>query len=240
MLQSLPHPEPDIPVSEPRNPRAVVDLLAFGMFAVLMFLLMALAMTRLTPIYVVPLQGVFNLALVGFTAVWLRTVRHVSFREYVRLVPSHVIPTRKLIKLGTFLAASVSIVSLFLPVVPPTPLERFLNSPGAIFLFVLFGVAVAPFTEELLFRGFLFQVLREIGGFRLAIVGSAVLFAAPHFAQLGENLGAGLLIFVVGSTLSVIRYRTNSVIPSFVVHTAYNASLVLLAPLFSVLQKALR
>jgi membrane protease YdiL (CAAX protease family) len=119
------------------------------------------------------------------------------------------------------------------------PLEKLLSSKSAISLFVILGVTVAPLMEEIIFRGFLFQVLSEIGGFRLAVPGSALLFALPHFGQLG-NFGALALILVVGSLLSVLRHRSSSVIPPWIVHTSYNATLFALFVVGAILQKLLK
>jgi hypothetical protein len=104
-------------------------------------------------------------------------------------------------------------------------------------MFAVFGVAVAPLLEEIIFRGFLFQVLWEIGGPKGAILATAALFALLHAGQLAGNWGSVVLIFVVGCVLSFVRYRSNSIIPSFIVHTSYNATLFVLFALSSTVQK---
>jgi membrane protease YdiL (CAAX protease family) len=235
MFHSLPNREPDA-VAQPRNPWAVVDLLVFGIFAFIAFVGLAFAYTRLTPIYAIPLQGLFDCVLVVFIAFWIRTVRHSSFTEYVHFFRNRMLSMRSLVILGPTLAISGLLVSTLLPS-GPTPLEKFLTSRNAIVLFAVFGVAVAPLMEEIIFRGFLFKALWEIGGSRLAVPGSAVLFAAPHFPQLAGNWGAVVLIFIVGFILSVIRHRSNSIIPTFIVHTSYNATLFVLFLVGTILQK---
>jgi membrane protease YdiL (CAAX protease family) len=145
-----------------------------------------------------------------------------------------------LIALGIGLSIGVLILSRFLPTTGDTPLERLLTSRSAVVLFAVFGVAIAPLLEEIIFRGFLFKVLWEIGGTKLAIPGSAVLFAAPHSLQLAGNWGAVLLIFVVGCVLAIIRHRSNSVIPSFIVHTSYNSTIFVLFGVGELLQRSLQ
>src|SRR5262245_9515379 len=234
MFHSLPNPEPD--VEEPRNPWAVVDLIVFGFF----FMIMLIAITplaRLPVIYTIPLQAAFNIALVGFIAGWIRIVRRSSFTEYIHFLRSHTFSTRYLITLGATSALSVLLLSAFLPSTGQTPLEKLLTSRSAILMFAVFGVAVAPLLEEVIFRGFLFKVLWEIGGVPVAIVVTAALFALLHAGQLAGNWGSVVLIFAVGCLLSFVRYRSNSLIPSFFVHMSYNATLFALFAVSSVAQK---
>jgi membrane protease YdiL (CAAX protease family) len=195
-------------------------------------------LAKLPVIYAIPLQGLFNISLVAFIAGWVRIVRHSSFVEYVHLVRSRVFSTRSLIMLGTASAVSVLLASAFLPSTGQTPLEKLLTSRNAILVFAVFGVAVAPLLEEIIFRGFLFKVLGEIGGQRIAVVFTAALFALLHAGQLAGNWGSVALIFVVGLILSVVRHRSNSIVPSFIVHTSYNATLFLLFAVSTLLQKA--
>src|SRR4029453_6730593 len=95
-------------------------------------------------------------------------------------------------------ALSVLLISAFLPSSGQTPLEKLLTSRSAILMFAVFGVAGSPLMEEIIFRGFLFQVLWEIGGPKVAILATAALFALLHAGQLAGNWGSVVLIFVVG------------------------------------------
>jgi membrane protease YdiL (CAAX protease family) len=244
MLHSLPNPELENSAPLQRNRWAVLDLLVFGLFSLLATAALLLVFTQLPEsarvIYAIPIQAVFNITLVGFIALWIRTVRHNSFTEYVHLFRTRVFSTRSLIILGIGLAVAVLIISTRLPSTSDTPLERLLTSTSAVVLFAIFGVAVAPLLEELIFRGFLFKVLWEIGGTKLAIPGSAALFAAPHSLQLAGNWGAVVLIFVVGCILAAVRQRSNSVIPSFIVHTSYNATIFALFAIGKLLERLLQ
>jgi membrane protease YdiL (CAAX protease family) len=236
MLHSLPNPAPGLPPAESRNRWAFIDLFVFGLFFVVMLVLIA-PLARLPVIYAIPLQGLFNIALVVFIAGWIRIARRTSFTEYVHLIRSQIFSTRSLVMLGSASAISVLIVSAFLPSSGQTPLEKLLTSTSAILVFAIFGVAVAPLLEEIIFRGFVFNVLWEIGGTRVAIVVTAALFALLHAGQLAGNWGSVILIFLVGCILSVVRHRSNSIIPSFIVHTSYNATLFVLFAVSTIAQK---
>jgi membrane protease YdiL (CAAX protease family) len=85
---------------------------------------------------------------------------------------------------------------------------------------VIVGVLV-PICEELFFRGLAFASLG-----RLAVVGSALLFASAHV--LPEVLP---IVLIAGLALAEVRKRTDSVIPGMFVHSALNVSALLLAVL---------
>jgi membrane protease YdiL (CAAX protease family) len=235
MLHSLPDPQPESDV-EPRNRWALVDLIVFGVFFLALLVLVA-PFSTLPVIYAIPLQGLFNITLVGFVALWIRIVRRSSFKEYIHFFRNYTFSTRSLITLGIAAAISVLIISSRLPSTGETPLEKLLTTRSAVLTFAIFGVAVAPMLEEIIFRGFLFKVLWEIGGTKVAIFVSAALFALLHAGQLAGNWGGVALIFVVGCILSLVRQRSNSIIPSFVVHTSYNSTLFLLFAVSSLAQK---
>ena len=239
MFQSLPDPEPEIIFAEPRNPWALIDLVVFGVFFLAMLVLIA-PFARLPVIYAIPLQGIFNIALVGFIAAWVRIVRRSSFKEYIHLFSNRTFSMQWLVTLGASAAVSVLFISAFLPTSGQTPLETLLTTRSAILMFAVFGVAVAPLLEEIIFRGFLFKALWEIGGSTLAVPVTAALFALLHAGQLAGNWGSVVLIFLVGGILSVIRHRSNSIIPSFIVHTAYNSTLFLLFAMSSVVQNLMK
>jgi hypothetical protein len=142
-----------------------------------------------------------------------------------------------LIALGSALAISVLILSSLFPTAQKTPIERLLSSPAATYVFAVFGIVAAPFFEEVIFRGFLFKVLSDIGGPFTAVPASALIFALLHVPQLWGSWAGVALIFVVGYILSLVRLKSNSVIPSLIIHTSYNTMLFGLFLLSTLLQK---
>ncbi|MDX2079680.1 MAG: CPBP family glutamic-type intramembrane protease [Terrimicrobiaceae bacterium] len=93
-----------------------------------------------------------------------------------------------------------------------------LDSPIPTFLAV---VLIAPFVEELVFRGYAFTGLAARWGAPIAGLITAVVFTALH-VQYGW---AGLsLIFVFGLLLAVMRWHTGSVIPCIILHVLNNLS----------------
>lgn len=96
-----------------------------------------------------------------------------------------------------------------------TPLEN---------LLYVFSVAVMPaFVEEFMFRGIILNKLRQFGdGF--AVLVSSILFGLIH-----GNLVQIPFAFVVGLALGFIVVKTNSIIPSMIVHFTVNATSVLVS-----------
>lgn len=86
------------------------------------------------------------------------------------------------------------------------------------FLAVAFGVAVAaPFSEELLFRGFIQRILQRNTRKALAVILSGVIFGASHF-----DLSLIPGIAVLGIILGYIFLRTGNLFYSFSAHALYN------------------
>jgi len=84
-------------------------------------------------------------------------------------------------------------------------------------------VLVAPVTEELLFRGWLLQDLKEQYGARRALVWSSLLFGLVHIeptAVLYATLG--------GLVLGAVALRTKSTLASIAMHAGVNALPLLL------------
>ena len=129
---------------------------------------------------------------------------------------------------GFMLSIGIQLLSQLLPKRENLPIERMFDTPASAYLLAFFGICVAPFMEELVFRGFIFPVLERRVGAGLAVLITGATFAAIHAPQLGgggAELGA---MMVVGIILSMIRARTGSLKPSFLVHLGYNSTLFIL------------
>jgi uncharacterized protein len=112
---------------------------------------------------------------------------------------------------------------------------RFVRREGlGAFLLVLFSAAVcAPVVEELFFRGFLFGLYRRRQPLWVAYVVPGMVFAALHLQPAlmspPQMLGLGIGIFLLGTVLTLVYQRTNSLFPGMVAHAFNNATgLVLL------------
>src|SRR5262249_49423465 len=226
-------------------------IFVFGVFATLTVLLLpagiieiwrifepTLVISDVTATDQIVLQAVVDLVIVGFIAFLIKVVHGLPFFRTIHWFRNYPYGKGFLILLGIALAISVSVISSRFPSKEASPLEKLLSSNRAMFAFAILGVAVAPLLEEVVFRGFLFKVLSDIGGAVVAVLVTAILFGAVHALQLWGNWVGVLLIFVVGFVLSFVRHRSNSLIPSFIIHTAYNGTFLCAFLLGTLLQKA--
>lgn len=79
-------------------------------------------------------------------------------------------------------------------------------------------VVVAPIAEELFFRGVVFNAWEREYGTRVAVLGSAALFAAIH-----GSLFLLLPIFVLGVGLALVYRSTRSLPATILLHAGFNA-----------------
>lgn len=91
------------------------------------------------------------------------------------------------------------------------------NMPYTTYATLLVAVFVAPFCEEIFFRGFIFMGLRSAMPVGVAIVASAFLFAVAH-----ADLGSFAVLFIIGIVLAFIRWRTRSLWPGIFLHMLNN------------------
>ncbi len=91
------------------------------------------------------------------------------------------------------------------------------NMPYTTYATLLVAVFVAPFCEEIFFRGFIFMGLRQAMPVGIAIVASAFLFAIAH-----ADLGSFAVLFIIGIMLAFIRWRTRSLWPGIFLHMLNN------------------
>ena len=89
--------------------------------------------------------------------------------------------------------------------------------PATLTFYLTLGV-LAPFFEEILFRGFIYASLKTKIGSSWAIVSSAALFALMHFDR-----GGALMLFVIGVVLAFLYERTRSLVPSMICHGMWNS-----------------
>ena len=126
---------------------------------------------------------------------------------------------------GIVLAVVAQGLFSFFPSEKNLPIERLFSSTASGYLLALFGICVAPFMEELVFRGFFYPVFERMWGFAAAVLSTALLFALIHAPQLSGGLAEIAAIYCVGLALSYVRGKTGSLLPSYLMHLGYNASL---------------
>jgi len=79
------------------------------------------------------------------------------------------------------------------------------------------AVFIAPFCEEIFFRGFVFPGLRKNMPVGAAIIVSSLLFAVAH-----ADPGSFPVLLIIGLALAFIRWRTASIWPGMLLHMLNN------------------
>ena len=143
----------------------------------------------------------------------------------------------------------VAIVNgMLMPGPTNAPIDQLFHAPGAAWVLFLFGITLAPFFEEMAFRGFLLPAfctaydwtIEKITGrprrpldaddnpqwsLSAMIAASALTsgpFALMHGSQTSWSLGPFLLLIFVSLMLCWVRLSTRSLAASTFVHATYN------------------
>ncbi len=162
-------------------------------------------------------------------------------------------PTALRLRWWLFSAAGVCfglamIDEVVLPGPPNAPIDKLFQTRLAAWLLLVYGVTVAPFFEEMFFRGFLLPALctawdwtieKSTGKAALpldanghpqwslfAMVIASILtsipFALMHAEQIAHAMGPLVLLFCVSLILCAARLATRSLAASVLVHASYN------------------
>lgn len=100
------------------------------------------------------------------------------------------------------------------------------KSPDMLAIALLFfTIAVlAPICEEIIFRGFLYGVLRKNAGTFVALIGSSIVFSAIHLDK-----GGMLMLFAIGFVLALCYERTRSLVPCMIAHGMWNGGTLMMS-----------
>ena len=96
--------------------------------------------------------------------------------------------------------------------------EEVFNSLNNNYVLIFFmACIIAPFCEEVIFRGYLYKIIRDKSNVLFAIVINSLFFGAIHFEP-----SAIVPAAILGVALSMVRLKTNSLLPSIAIHTFHN------------------
>jgi membrane protease YdiL (CAAX protease family) len=110
---------------------------------------------------------------------------------------------------------------------PQNIVEFFVNASrggdkSVVYITIGLAVVVAPVAEEMIFRGYIYGVLKgRVGGVAAAVV-SALLFAGMHV-----NVGSLAPLFVLALCLTVAYEATGSLLVNIFMHGLFNLSMLL-------------
>jgi len=103
-------------------------------------------------------------------------------------------------------------------------MDRLMADPTG-FALMMPLVLSGPIIEETYYRGFLFPVLRKKLGAGAALFLVTVWFGASHAVQVAGDWVALPVIVAMGLVWTLLRHRSESLVPSMVSHWTYNAVL---------------
>jgi hypothetical protein len=156
-----------------------------------------------------------------------------------------------LLLMSAALSLLVELISNYLPMPKDLPMDQFFKTPSTLWAVAIFGTFLAPFIEELFFRGFLLPSLANawewcaskwfkmtpctvdaaghpdwsLSAMVFATAITSIGFAAMHADQLDSALAPLAVLFIVSVVLSVVRLHFRSLAASVLVHSGYNGTL---------------
>ena len=115
-----------------------------------------------------------------------------------------------------------------------TPMDQIIKSSlQTRFATAFLAAATAPLVEELVYRGVIYSAFQRALGMNAAIVIVSALFAGVHVLQYYNNLTVIAVITLLSISLTLVRARSGSLLPSYVMHLVFNsiqAVLLILEP----------
>ena len=190
----------------------------------------------------------YFLSLAGFLALF-PNFWHTSFFSGVQWRASAAIHMRgRLIRAAFFCVILAIVDSIAMPGPKSAPIDDVFQRQGAAWLMAIFGTTLAPFMEELIFRGFLLPAFCTacdwateriqhrpapwpdsagntawtLPAMAVGSVLTSIPFSLMHSWQNGGTIGPFLLLFGVSLVLCWVRLTMRSLAASTLVHASYN------------------
>ncbi len=124
---------------------------------------------------------------------------------------------------GPVLAISIAALgSVFKAPIIRNPFAAMMEDRWELALVGVFAVILGPLAEELTFRGFLLPLLRRSLGAVIAVVLTALGFAALHGPQYEWSWQHILLVGAAGAIFGLVRLWSRSTAIAFLMHATYN------------------
>ena len=125
-----------------------------------------------------------------------------------------------LIGAGFFLLAGV--VGNYLPEQENDLIRILKSSRTAVYLVAFMATLTAPLVEEVVYRGILYSAFQRTFGVPIAVISVTLLFAVVHVPQYYPSYSTIFLLTVLSLVLTLIRVRTNNLLPCIILHTLFN------------------
>jgi uncharacterized protein len=126
-----------------------------------------------------------------------------------------------LIGAGFFLLAGV--VGSYFPEQENELIRILKSSRTAVYLVAFMATFTAPLVEEVVYRGILYSAFQRTFGVTIAVISVTLLFAVVHVPQYYPSYSTIFLLTVLSLILTLIRVRTDNLLPCIILHTIFNA-----------------
>ena len=113
-------------------------------------------------------------------------------------------------------------VNYFIPEGDNELLRMLRSSRTAVITVAILATFTAPLVEEVVYRGILYSAFQRTISVPWAVVVVTLLFAGVHFLQYWGSPGTIFLICVLSLILTLIRVKTDNLLPCIIMHTIFN------------------
>jgi membrane protease YdiL (CAAX protease family) len=132
---------------------------------------------------------------------------------------------------GLVFAGISAYIALSRDITPVTPLSEIIDatkSSLAIFVFIILAIFIAPLVEEIIFRGYFYQVIKQLKGKFAAVMIISLSFAVLHVGQYWGDWIAIIMVTILGFTLTVLRATSGTTLTSTIAHYVYNGGVTVI------------
>jgi uncharacterized protein len=98
------------------------------------------------------------------------------------------------------------------------------SSRAVVYAVAIMATFTAPLVEETVYRGLVYSAFYKQFGSVVAILVATFLFASVHYPQYCGNYAGLISLTLLSLAITLIRFKTNSILPCIVLHTIFNAS----------------
>lgn len=118
--------------------------------------------------------------------------------------------------------AIAAIVGYLIPEGDNDLLRMLRSSRMAVYMIVILATFTAPLIEEVVYRGVLYSAFQRSVGVKWAVLIVTLMFAGVHVPQYLGSPGTIILICLLSLLLTLIRVKTDNLLPCIIMHTIFN------------------
>ncbi|MCF7887506.1 MAG: CPBP family intramembrane metalloprotease [Candidatus Omnitrophica bacterium] len=219
-ISQLNYPKKKLPLNQ-ENTAELIFLVSFLMLFTYFLPNLFLSFSKLSPLLIILATNlilqigtifiIFNYIKPNFFDLSLKK-KELNFviKIYTAIIPL----TALAIFINLFLIKALGIEPGSSPVMRLIPL---INTKISLFLFITQTIIIAPFAEELIFRGVFYKLLRKKYNFMISAASLSLFFAFLHRSPTGV-----LGLFIISFSLCYIYEKTQKISAAFLFHALHN------------------